>query len=84
MGWKFSRDMHLEKLLTEERSLYLVTNRAYGRMLTHAVAEVLHIRREESDDRLNPLVEFVAPYCPVDSPIRAAVSDYIVTWERLE
>jgi uncharacterized OsmC-like protein len=49
-----------------------------------AVRLTIKIRTEESDARLNRLVELVARYCPVDSLIKAAVPDYIVTWERLE
>jgi hypothetical protein len=40
MGWKSSRDMRQENLLTEETPPYIVTNRAHGRMLTHAAAEI--------------------------------------------
>ena len=32
--------MHQEKLLTEETPPYIVTNRAHGRMLTHAATEI--------------------------------------------
>ena len=43
----------------------------------------VRIRTGESDQRLDRLIELVGRYCPVDSLIRAAVSDYQVRWERL-
>lgn len=49
-----------------------------------AVRLTIRIRTDESDDRLDRLADLMARYCPVDSLIRAAVPDYIVTWERLE
>ena len=33
---------------------------------------------------LSILAELIAPYCPADSPIRAAAPDYQVIWERME
>lgn len=41
------------------------------------------IATDESDRRLDRLAGLVARYCPVDSLIRAAVPDYVVTWRRL-
>lgn len=49
-----------------------------------AVRLTIRIKTDESDDRLDRLADLMARYCPVDSLIRAAVPDYIVTWERLE
>ena len=49
-----------------------------------AVHLTIHIRTEESDKRLQRLIDLVARYCPVDSLIRAAVPDYQVAWERKE
>ena len=49
-----------------------------------AVHLTIHIRTEESDKRLQRLIDLVARYCPVDSLMRAAVQDYQVTWKRKE
>lgn len=48
-----------------------------------AVRLTIRIKTEESDQRLQRLIELVARYCPVDSLIRTAVPDYSVIWERL-
>jgi uncharacterized OsmC-like protein len=48
-----------------------------------AVRLTIRIKTEESDKRLQRLIDLVAHYCPVDSLIRAAVPDYEVTWERM-
>ena len=48
-----------------------------------AVRLTIRIKTEESDQKLQRLIELVARYCPVDSLIRAAVPDYAVIWERL-
>ena len=48
-----------------------------------AVRLTIRIKTEESDQKLQRLLELVARYCPVDSLIRAAVPDYAVIWERL-
>ena len=49
-----------------------------------AVRLRVRIRTGETDDRLARLEELVGRYCPVDSLIRAAVPDYVVTWERMD
>jgi uncharacterized OsmC-like protein len=43
----------------------------------------ISISTDESEERLQRLSDLVARYCPVDSLIKAAVSDYQVTWERM-
>jgi uncharacterized OsmC-like protein len=43
----------------------------------------VHIETQESDQRLQKLIDLVSRYCPVDSLIRAAVPDYNVSWERM-
>ena len=48
-----------------------------------AVYLTVKIKTEESDKRLNRLIELAERYCPVQSLIRAAVPDFVVTWERL-
>jgi len=48
-----------------------------------AVRLTIRIKTEESNERLQRLINLVARYCPVDSLIRAAVPDYQVTWERM-
>ena len=48
-----------------------------------AVRLTIHIRTDESDERLKRLADLVARYCPVDSLIEAAVPDYEITWERM-
>jgi len=40
------------------------------------------IKSHETDERLNRLADLVSRYCPVDSLIRAAITDYQVVWER--
>ena len=44
----------------------------------------LHVRLKtsEPDERVNRLIELAEKYCPVQSLIRAAVPDFVVTWER--
>jgi len=49
-----------------------------------AVRLRVRIKTDESDDRLARLEDLVGRYCPVDSLIRAAVPDYVVTWERMD
>lgn len=44
---------------------------------------VIRIKTDESSDRLQRLADLVSRYCPVDSLIRAAVSDYHARWERM-
>lgn len=44
---------------------------------------VIRIKTDESSERLQRLADLVSRYCPVDSLIRAAVSDYHVRWERM-
>jgi uncharacterized OsmC-like protein len=41
------------------------------------------IKTDESDKRVQRLIELAEKYCPVQSLIRAAVPDFEVTWERL-
>ena len=48
-----------------------------------AVHLKINISTDESEERLQRLSDLVARYCPVDSLIKAAVSDYQVTWERM-
>lgn len=48
-----------------------------------AVRLRIRIKTDESDERLDRLVDLVSRYCPVNSLIRAAVPDYTVTWERM-
>jgi uncharacterized OsmC-like protein len=48
-----------------------------------AVRLTVRIRTEESEERVRRLSELVGRYCPVDSLVRAAVPDYVVTWERM-
>jgi uncharacterized OsmC-like protein len=43
----------------------------------------IYIKTDESDKRLNRLIDLVSRYCPVDSLIKAAVPDYNVTWVRM-
>ncbi len=45
----------------------------------------LHVKlkTDESDKRIQRLIELAEKYCPVQSLIRAAVPDFEVTWERL-
>jgi uncharacterized OsmC-like protein len=49
-----------------------------------AVRLIVRIKTEESDKKLERLVNLVARYCPVDSLVKAAVPDYEVVWERIE
>ena len=37
----------------------------------------------EPDERVRRLIELAERYCPVQSMIRAAVPDFVVTWERV-
>lgn len=48
-----------------------------------AVRLTIRLKTEESDKKLQRLIDLVARYCPVDSLIRAAVPDYEVVWERM-
>ena len=41
------------------------------------------IKTDESDKRVQRLIELAEKYCPVQSLIRAAVPDFEVTWERM-
>ena len=41
------------------------------------------IKTSESDERVARLIELAEKYCPVQSLIRAAVPDFVVTWERM-
>lgn len=41
------------------------------------------IKTEESEERIERLIKLAEKYCPVQSLIRAAVPDFVVTWERL-
>jgi len=41
------------------------------------------IKTDESDERVQRLIELAEKYCPVQSLIRAAVPDFKVTWERI-
>ena len=41
------------------------------------------IRTAEPDARVARLIELAEKYCPVQSLMRAAVPDFVVTWERL-
>jgi len=43
----------------------------------------IKIRTDESDERVQRLIELAEKYCPVQSLIRAAVPDFEVTWERM-
>ena len=49
-----------------------------------AVRLTIRIKTDEPDNRLDWLADLMARYCPVDSLIRAAVPDYVITWERME
>jgi uncharacterized OsmC-like protein len=48
-----------------------------------AVRLKVQIKSNEPNKKFKRLQDLVARYCPVDSLIRAAVSDYAVTWERI-
>ncbi len=50
----------------------------------HFTSVRLHvkIKTSESDERIQRLTELAEKYCPVQSLIRAAVPDFVVTWER--
>jgi uncharacterized OsmC-like protein len=50
----------------------------------HFTSVRLHvkIKTSESDVRIQRLIELAEKYCPVQSLIRAAVPDFVVTWER--
>ncbi len=52
----------------------------------HFTSVRLHvkIRTAEPENRIQRLIELAEKYCPVQSLIRAAVPDFVVTWERLE
>ncbi len=41
------------------------------------------IKTNESEERIQRLIELAEKYCPVQSLIRAAVPDFEVSWERL-
>ena len=47
-----------------------------------AVRLTVRIKTEESEKKLQRLIDLVARYCPVDSLLRAAVPEYEVVWER--
>jgi uncharacterized OsmC-like protein len=49
-----------------------------------AVRLIIRIKTGEPDKRLDRLIDLMERYCPVDSLIRAAVTDYEVHWERIE
>lgn len=49
----------------------------------NAVRLTIKIKTNEDDKKLDRLVELVSRYCPVDSLVKAAVPNYIVTWERI-
>ena len=51
----------------------------------HFLSVRLHIKikTSEADERVHRLMELAEKYCPVQSLIRAAVPDFVVTWERL-
>lgn len=49
-----------------------------------AMRLTIRIKTDRSDERLERLKYLVAKYCPVDSLIKAAIPDYVVTWERIE
>lgn len=51
----------------------------------HFVSVRLHIKIKtaEADERVNRLMQLAEKYCPVQSLIRIAVPDFVVTWERL-
>lgn len=50
----------------------------------HFASVRLHvkIKTPEPDARVQRLIELAEKYCPVQSLIRAAVPDFLVTWER--
>lgn len=48
-----------------------------------AVRLKIKIKTDESQERLQKLIELVKRYCPVDSLVRSAVPDYQITWEYL-
>ncbi len=41
------------------------------------------IKTPEPDERVNRLIALAEKYCPVQSLMRAAVPDFVVTWERM-
>jgi uncharacterized OsmC-like protein len=43
----------------------------------------VRIATDEDDRRIDKLADLVGRYCPVDSLMRAAVPEYVVTWERI-
>jgi len=43
----------------------------------------IKIKTDETDERVQRLIELAERYCPVQSLIRAAVPDFEVTWERM-
>ena len=45
----------------------------------------LHVmlKTDESDERVQHLIELAEKYCPVQSLVRAAVPDFEVIWERM-
>jgi uncharacterized OsmC-like protein len=48
-----------------------------------SVRLTIRIKTGEADQKVERWIALVEKYCPVDSLIRAAVPDYLVTWERL-
>ncbi len=51
----------------------------------HFTSVRLHVKLKtpEPAARVQRLIELAERYCPVQSLIRAAVPDFVVTWERL-
>jgi len=49
-----------------------------------AVRLTILIKTDESEERLQRLINLVSRFCPVDSLVKAAVNDYRVSWERME
>lgn len=50
----------------------------------HTVRVTIRIKTAEDDERIARLADLVSRYCPVDSFYQAAVSNYHVTWERMD
>ncbi len=50
----------------------------------HFTSARLHVKIKtgESDERVQRLIALAEKYCPVQSLIRAAVPDFVVTWEK--
>ena len=43
----------------------------------------IKIKTSEPDERIQRLMPLAEKYCPVQSLIRAAVPDFVATWERM-